>query len=274
MESKTPKFEFLISTMNRSDFGFLERMFPHHNLSDLHILVINQTTKDRVLQSDKVNIRVINAFEKGLSKSRNLAINNASGDICFIADDDIEYLPEAINVVKKAYQDFPDATLISFQYLREDNTIFKTYKKESGYQNHLLHKQSLTSMEITFNLKKINKVGVRFNTIFSFGERFHWFEEGVFRDDIIRAGLKVAFVPKPIVKHYGKTSVPEENSREYTQALTAQKYLQHKNLIYLWLIRYIWLLLKRKVINFSQIFQIWTYGVNAVKDYKKLSSKK
>ena len=89
----------------------------------------------------------------------------------------------------------------------------------------------------------------------------------------LRAGLKVAFVPKPIVKHYGQTSVPEEDSKEYTQALTAQKYLQHKNLIYLWLMRYIWLLLKRKVINFSQISQIWTYGVTAVQDYKKLSSK-
>lgn len=260
--------------MNRTDLDFLASMFKHYTIDDLHILIINQTSKDKILESKKNNIRVINAFEKGLSRSRNLAIKNAHGQICFIADDDIEYLPDAIEIVTKAYQDYPDAALISFQYIRENNKIFKTYKKESGYQDQLVHKQSLTSMEITFNSKKINKSGILFNTIFSFGERFHWFEEGVFRDDIIRANLKVAFVPQPIVKHHGKTSVPKENSREYTQALTAQKYLQYKNLIYLWLMRYIWILLKRKVIKYSQISEIWNYGVTAVKDYKKLSSKK
>ena len=271
--NKKPDIEFLISTMNRSDLRFLDHMFQHHNLNELKILIINQTTKDNILESDNENIRVVNAFEKGLSRSRNLAIKHAIGEICFIADDDIEYLPEAIDVVTKAYQDYPDSALISFQYLRENNKTFKSYKKEGGYQHHLLHKQSVTSMEMTFNSKKIKEKGLGFNTIFSFGERFHWFEEGVFRDDIVRAGLKVAFVPKPIVKHYGKTSVPEENSKEYTQAITAQKYLQYKNLIYLWIIRYIWLLLKRKVIKFSQIPLIWTYGVTAVQDYKRLSSK-
>ena len=185
--NKEIEIEFLISTMNRSDFGFLEHMFPHHDLKDLNLLIINQTTRDNILETKNKNIRVVNAFEKGLSRSRNLAIKHAKGKICFIADDDIEYLPTAIDVVKKAYEDFPDAALISFQYLREDNKIFKSYKKESGYQNHLLHKQSLTSMEITFNSKKVKEKNLGFNTIFSFGERFHWFEEGVFRDDIIES---------------------------------------------------------------------------------------
>ncbi len=265
--------EFLISTMNRSDFGFLEKMFPHHNIPELNILIINQTTEGQILESQKENIRVVNVFEKGLSRSRNLAIQHAKAKICFIADDDIEYLPDAIDKVLQAYKDFSDAALISFQYLRENDKTFKTYKKQAGYQHQLLHKQVLTSMEITFNSKKIKEANLGFNTIFSFGERFHWFEEQVFRDDVVRSGLKVAFVPEPIVKHYGKTSVPDEDSKEYTQALTAQKYLQHKNLIYLWLMRYIWLLLKRKVIKPSQIFQIWNYGVTAVQDYKKLSSK-
>ena len=44
--------------------------------------------------SDFENIRVINSFEIGLSKSRNLAIKNALGDICIIADDDIEYVED------------------------------------------------------------------------------------------------------------------------------------------------------------------------------------
>ncbi|MGX1024002.1 glycosyltransferase family A protein [Psychroflexus sp. MBR-150] len=269
---QTSDIEFLISTMNRSDFDFLEKMFKYHNLSDLNILIINQTTKDKILKTNRKNIRVVNVFEKGLSKSRNLAIKHAKAKICFIADDDIEYLPNAIDTVIQAYQDYPDAALISFQFLRENNQPYKIYKSQSGYQNRLLHQQSLSSIEISFNLKLVRNNDIAFNNLFGLWARFVCAEESVFRDDIIRKHLKVVYIDKPIVKHYGKTTEPDEGSKAYTQALTAQKYLQHKNLIYLWLMRYIWLLLKRKVIKPSQISQIWNYGVTAVQDYKKLSS--
>ena len=266
-------FEFLISTMNRSDFGFLDKMFSHFDLNEIHILIINQTSNDKILKSNKDNIRVVNVYEKGLSKSRNLAIQQARGKICFIADDDVKYLPEAIDVVKKAYQDHPDAALISFQFLRENYETCKIYHKESGYQHHLLQKQALTSFEMCINLNLVKSENVQFNTCFGLGAHFKSGEEGVFRDDLVRAGLKVAYVSKPTVIHYGKTSVGAQGYKKYTQALTATKYLQYKNLIYLWIIRYIYILLNRKVIKFSQILQIWTYGVTAVQDYKKLCSK-
>ena len=268
--NKKPDIEFLISTMNRSDFRFLDKMFLHFDLNEIYILIINQTTKDNILKSKKDNIRVVNVYEKGLSRSRNLAIKQAKGKICFIADDDVEYLPEAIDVVTKAYQDFPDAALISFQYLRENHQTYKIYRKESGYQHHLSHRQALTSFEMCVNLSLVKSENIQFNTCFGLGAHFKSGEEGVFRDDLVRAGLKVAYVSKPIVIHYGKTSVDAKGSKNYVQALTATKYLQYKNFIYLWLIRYIWLLLKRKSISFSQISKIWTYGVTAIQDYKRL----
>lgn len=259
--------------MNRSDFVFLDKMFLHHNLNELKILIINQTTKDNILKSKNDNIRVVNAFEKGLSRSRNLAIKHTIGEICFIADDDIEYLPEAIDVVTKAYQDYPESALISFQFLNERQKPSKIYQKHSGYQHHLLHRQALSSIELTIKPKIIKNKKLSFNTCFGLGAQFKSGEEAVFRDDLVRAGLKVAYVPKSIVVHFGKTSVDTEGSKKYTKALTATKYLQHKNFIYLWLIRYIWLLLKRKSISIFQISKIWTYGVTAVQDYKRLCSK-
>ena len=259
--------------MNRSDLGFLKKMFPHHDLKDLKILIINQTTAENILKSKNDNIRVINVFEKGLSKSRNLAIQHAQSEIALIADDDVEYLPDVLDIVAKAYQDYPDAAIISFQFIKENSKTLKIYQEQSGYQHQLLHKQALSSIELSINSKLIKNYKLFFNTCFGLGAHFTNGEEGVFRDDLVRSGLKVAYVAKPIVVHFGETSQGPENGKNYTQALTASKYLQHKNLIYLWLIRYIWLLLKRKSISFSQISQIWTYGVTAVQDYKKYCSK-
>ena len=90
----SPKLEILMSTMNKTSLSFLEPIFPNHNLEDLNILVVNQTQVGKELNSDLENIRVFNSYEKGLSKSRNLAIQNALGEICLIADDDTEYLPD------------------------------------------------------------------------------------------------------------------------------------------------------------------------------------
>jgi len=268
MSNYIPEFEFLVSTMNRTDLSFLQPMFKNMGSEKFNILVINQTTKDEILESTEENIRVINDFEKHLGRSRNIGIKNSIGEICFIADDDVEYLPDTLEIVRKAYRDYPEAAMISFQYLRENNKTFKSYKTKGGYQQDLLHKQSLTSMEITIKPELLRSKEVGFNPVFSFGGRFQWFEEQVFRDDIVRAGLKIAYVPMPFVKHYGRTSVPKEGSKEYTQGIVGQKYLVHEKLIYLWIVRYIWILLRRKSIRPSEIFKTWNYAKEAVRDYK------
>ena len=269
MQSKQPEFEFLISTMNRTDLDFLKPMFRNLSGKKFNILIVNQTTKANLLQSDQHNVRVINDFEKHLTRSRNLAIKNSIGKICFIADDDVEYLPDILEITEKAYSDYPDAALISFQYLRENNQICKGYKTKAGYQQELLHKQNLSSIEISFKPDLIKSKHISFNLLFGIGAVFKSCEEQVFRDDIARAGLKIAYVPKPIVKHFGETTTEGEDTKEYTKAIVAQKYLIHKNLIYIWLLKYIWFLLKKKVIKTSQIKDFWRYGVEAVQDYKK-----
>ena len=65
-------------------------------------MIINQTTQDKQLESDLSNVRVINAFELGLSKSRNLALQHSTADIVLFADDDVEYVPDVLQIVEKA----------------------------------------------------------------------------------------------------------------------------------------------------------------------------
>ena len=76
--------EILISTMNQKDDSLINKMNLHCNS-----LIINQCSYDSVKKKDA--IRIINTTERGLSKSRNMAIENSIGDICIIADDDLVY---------------------------------------------------------------------------------------------------------------------------------------------------------------------------------------
>ena len=85
-EKKERSLEILLSTMQRTSLSFLSEMFPENNFLDYNILIVNQTSRDKILTSNYTNIRVINSFKKGLPQSRNLAIENAEKEICLIAD--------------------------------------------------------------------------------------------------------------------------------------------------------------------------------------------
>jgi hypothetical protein len=63
--------------MNRNSLDFLIPMFPSRKFFEFNILIVNQTTENQLLNSEFPTVRIINSFEKGLSKSRNLALKNA-----------------------------------------------------------------------------------------------------------------------------------------------------------------------------------------------------
>ena len=74
--------------MNQNNIEFLKNM----NIKN-DIVVINQTNYNqmRIIKNETQKIKFISVNEKGLSKSRNMAIENSRADICVLADDDFKY---------------------------------------------------------------------------------------------------------------------------------------------------------------------------------------
>lgn len=258
--------EILISTMNRTSLSFLDVMFPQHDLADFKILIINQTKNDELLKSDFQNIRVVNSDTIGLSKSRNLAIENALGDILLIADDDIQYLPNFEKIISEAYDEYSDATLISFQFLGDTGKLAKSYPNKDGYLNST--KQYLTSFEMTFNREKLKDHQIKFDERFGLGARFVCAEEQVIRHQILNKNLKVAFYGKPICKHSGLTSGNKLNSPDNIQAMTAFKYLVYKNWVSVWLLKYVFFLFRKNYISFFEQIKAYRVGLDAVSEIK------
>ncbi|MFO7745075.1 MAG: glycosyltransferase family 2 protein [Psychroflexus sp.] len=263
-----PTLEILISTMNRKDLSFLEKMFPVLDLEQYQLLIINQTKLDEDLVSDVEGIRIINSREFGLSKSRNLAIENAKGDILVFADDDIEYLPGFDKTILKAYETYPKASLISFQFVNENNELAKYYPKKEGYIKS--SKRPLSSVEITFKKKDIIDNGIRLNENFGLGSTFPCGEEQLFKRDFLQHNLKVAFVVKPIVIHTGKTSGSSLQAKKSIEANTAQKYIQYKKWTYLWMIKYVFFLFRHSYISFFGQIKAYRIGMKAISKLKKI----
>jgi len=265
---KAINLEILISTMNRKDLSFLHVMFPKLDTSRYSILIINQTKLDEDLESSNPKIRVINSREFGLSKSRNLAIENSIGDILLIADDDIQYLPDFEKIIFKAYDTYPEASLISFQFLNEDKQLAKFYPKKEGFIRS--SKRPLSSVEISFKREDVMTFHIRMNKHFGLGSTFPCGEEQLFKRDFLQNNLNVAFVAKPILIHPGKTSASSLQSKKSIEATTAQKYMSYNNWTYLWLMKYVFFLFRHKYISFFDQIQAYRIGMEAILKLKRI----
>jgi len=263
-------FEILISTMNKTSLSFLDQMFPYQELENLNVLIINQTIKGKELNSYKDNIRVINDYNKGLSISRNLAIKNAIGEICLIADDDVEYLPNFNKIILKTFSRQKSSSIILFKIDTFSGEVYKIYPKVS---KKLLSKkdiESTSSIEIAFKRKDIILNRIIFNTHFGLGSYFESGEEYLFLKEVLNQKLIINFENATIVKHKLERSTSNMGSDNFVKAKAAIYYHDYKELSYLVLLKFIIFLFRKRLIPFNYLIKKYIVGLSSIKLYKKL----
>lgn len=265
--------EILISTMNRDSLDFLMPMFPFSHFSNFLILIINQTIEGKELISGYSNIRVINSFQKGLSKSRNLALENAVGKICVIADDDVVYQEGFLFRIINAYNNFPEATVINFCAINSQGELMKKYSAKSKINLNIFDIFNTSSIEMTLNQKLLDTVRNRFDMNFGLGGNFEMGEEAIFLIDLKKQNKQLVFVSEIIVKHEAQTSSNKKNLIEkyYIQGALLTKIFR-RNYIF-WLIIKLFFDLKQgkvKLINLSTVIKSANQGH---KEYQRIKNK-
>jgi glycosyltransferase involved in cell wall biosynthesis len=260
--------EILISTKNRCNFDFLDVMFPFRHFSTFNILIINQS-ENTSLNSDFKTVRVINSNEKGLSKSRNLAFNNASKQICLIADDDVVYSSNFDSEIINTFNNNPKSSIISFNHKRigknqAENTakVLYTHSKKSI--------ENVCSFEIAFRLKDIKEHAVRFNEDFGLGSYFETADEYLFLRDAMRQKLHILCCPSIIVSHPLFTSGDKQGSDTILFARGAVFYKTRGNLAYIWLLKYVFFLVRYKFIRWDESKRKYIIGLQGIRKYKEL----
>lgn len=185
--------------MHRENLDFLNLLFPNQNLSELNLLIVNQTDKFP-LTSDFNNIRVINSSSRGLSKSRNEALQNSNGKILVIADDDIVYKEDFLDKIINAYNQNPEAAIIKFRCNRDNISDEKSLSSANHIMNWFDVFNAL-SIEITINKKNVPEKLLRFDEDFGLGSEFPAGEEQMFLADLKNIGLKLFRNNTIIVEH-------------------------------------------------------------------------
>ena len=117
--------QVLLSAMFLKDENYIDTL----NISTDSV-VINQcgneaerTVKRQNSDGSKQVITYVETRQRGLSRSRNMAIDKADADICILCDNDVEYLPDYEKRIEDGFARHPDADLIVFYVQRKEKPV-------------------------------------------------------------------------------------------------------------------------------------------------------
>lgn len=188
------KLNVLISCMHEKDTSIIARSNVQTD-----VIVVNQCDKNSVEDFNFTNkkgkichAKFICTTERGLSKSRNMAIDYAWGDICQICDDDETFPDNYEDIIIDAYNQNLGASVITFALNRLD--VEKPYpveKRSLGVKEIL----RTSSQQITFLRNLLGKTSIRFDEKMGSGTGNGGGEENRFLLDCRKARLKMLYVP-------------------------------------------------------------------------------
>lgn len=181
------KIEVLVATMFNND---IEKLYKTMNLKTDAIFVnqcdcLKEEIKEIKIKDNR--IKIIMTKERGISKSRNKALQNVSKntDIIIFSDDDIKFSDDYCKEIESAYIN-TECDGIVFNVKKADGKLNKKISKIVN-QINLFRARSVS---LTFKYGKISNF--KFDEDFGTGSnKYILGEENVFVSDCLKKGLKI-----------------------------------------------------------------------------------
>ena len=182
--------EILLSCMDQRD----GHLIPKSRITG-NAVVVNQCGREGYAEypTEKGVARVYDSAQRGLTKSRNLAIERSTADICMLSDDDETFLSDYEDRIRQAYEELPQADVIVFQ-IENWPTSLGDARRELKFPRIM----KVSSVQISFRRESLLRTGVRFDPLLGSGSGNGAEEELKFLLDCQRAGLKIWYVPQAI----------------------------------------------------------------------------
>ena len=147
-------------------------------------------------------IRIVEKKEKGLSRSRNLALFEATDDICLFCDNDVKYTNDAADIVENAFERYPEAGIICFFIERTER-----HQPVRSGEGVMSKKDMMRIFSPEIAVRKSLLGGLRFDEDFGAGARYRMGEENIFLFEAARRGIQRIYIPSKIAQ-----TLPNESS--------------------------------------------------------------
>lgn len=186
----------LVSTLN----GGINKLSKLITIQDKRVgyLIVHQVTNNDFSIPEflkRCDIEVLQFKDRGLVKSRNLAIKNCKTKFGLIADDDISYIREGFLKMLNILESEENLDFATFQIRTpEGEPPYKTYPTEE-YVIGKNPKHWFTSGEMVLNIETLKAKKIYFDTRFGLGTFLERGEEDVLIYDLVKANCFGMFYP-------------------------------------------------------------------------------
>lgn len=197
---KKDRLQILISCMHQKDHSIIA-----DSDACADVVVVNQCDREESEtfpftdpQGKEHNATFISTTQRGLSRSRNMAIRNATAEFCLIADDDEVFEENLSEAISEAFDKHPDSDLLIFSVKRKEQEDPEHREKKDAEQEKnigyigALH---VASCQIAFRRKSIIDAGITFQENMGSGTGNGAGEENKFLYDCLRKKLRITYVP-------------------------------------------------------------------------------
>lgn len=215
-----PKISILVSTVDdwlakNPDF------FENIDFEICEVIVIQQLIKSNIELKLNNPSKVFSYKEKGVSLSRNKALEKASAPIALMADDDTYFIKGFENIIIEAYKQHQDAHIITFQAMNTEGDFFKKYSNQA-YKHNFRTILKISNIEVSINLSKLKNRKL-FDENYGPGSACICGSDTVFVVDTFNKGWNMYYIPKPIVVH-----PPVSSGRTYSEFQTYHKGIMYR----------------------------------------------
>ncbi len=226
------KMTVLLSAMNLVDSSIIDTL---RITGDAVIINQSDHREDVTHMENGRQIRMITVPERGLSRSRNLALKAAgeNGDeICIFCDNDVQYVSGYEKIITDAFNRNPDMDLMVF-FIKRPERLHPVFDKER--KMGWLSTMKIFSPEVAFRMSSLKRAGISMDESFGAGAKYAMGEENIFLWDALRAGLKITYVPVKIAE-----LIPNESTwfKGYTK-----EFFRNRGAGYYRMSHFVWLLL-------------------------------
>lgn len=184
------KLEILMACMHQND----DTLVRKSNITG-DVVVINQCDRNEAAEypTPEGLARIYSTTQRGLTKSRNMAIEKSDADICLLCDDDEVFVEGYAQKILSAYENLSQADVI----------IFKMVNRKPSFEDKVMELRfpqtmKVSSWQISFRRQRLLDTGVRFDELMGAGSGNGAEEELKFLTDCEKAGLTIYYVPEAI----------------------------------------------------------------------------
>lgn len=175
--------EISVSTLNAGIYNIIFR--DDYNYLVIHQIIDGQDYSNFTSKLPS-NVRYVASYEKGLSKSRNLALEHTKADYLWIMDDDVLIHDRAYPHFNYLIKEYPDYGMYVVSHSHLDIEFLSGVKYQTLTD---ISAANVSSIDMIINRSLCGSL--RFNEKFGLGTDFPSGEEYIFTCNLLSTGKKV-----------------------------------------------------------------------------------